>query len=329
MSAAPSGTLSPNPALPERNLGRDSNPWHDATLDGALTDPAGNASTPAQIRAGLDALPDIAQAASGAADSAAAASAAVGNHAAQTTAAHGGIVSTTDPRLSDARAPTAHNHDDAYDATGSAAAARAAHEAAHNHTLLHAHNNATALASLTPIIAGKMLVVNPSGTGYEEEDVPASGATREYNAMSCATVGTGWAVTAPAYIDTVGGDIVRVFDDATERGIGIGEMLIGAGKTQLTLTIIWAAGTAPSTTESIAVKLYTKKYAAAWDSGIVLNSLSCADANPHTFSQTISLATLGLSAGDCVQCEITRAVGDAADTLVGNAHVALIRIEVS
>lgn len=165
-------------------------------------------------------------------------------------------------------------------------------------------------------------------TAFVAAALAARSIAHEYTARSLETVGADWAVTTPAYIDTVAGLAVRVFADSAESGVGCGPWTIPTGKTQLTITANWAAATSPGSTAGAVYRLHSRTLGGTWDAGTVLATWSTADAAYHEAAQTITLATLGYTAGDTRQFELVRVTAHASDTLTGNALLATLRIEV-
>ena len=132
-----------------------------------------------------------------------------------------------------------------------------------------------------------------------------------------------WPVSTPAELnaDTLLSTLtVHRFDDSTEEGVGLGEYIIPAGATTLTLVFEHRGQSAGG--GIVVPKLYWQShgddavYGAA--SSQLLTGLTIpASTNWRITSETVTLATLGLSAGEVVQLELTRG-GLAGDTLSGD-----------
>ncbi len=123
-----------------------------------------------------------------------------------------------------------------------------------------------------------------------------------------------WAVNAlaPAAADTVNPSIaVRRFDDFNEEGVGF-SAYTPSGTTSLTLTFFYRAQTAPGAASTVQTQLYRRPQdpnaaVPAWSSALALTPLSVpANAFFQESSQTILLSTLGLSADQWVEYELTR-----------------------
>lgn len=139
-----------------------------------------------------------------------------------------------------------------------------------------------------------------------------------------------WAINAlaPVSADTVNSAIpVRRFDDTAEEGVGF-IFTIPTGTTNITFNFKTRAQTAPGSTQAIVFTYYTRTISdnaaiTAWSSAVNFTALSIpTNANFQYDTQTISLATLGLTAGNLVQFEITRRGTQAGDTLTGDADLA-------
>jgi hypothetical protein len=146
-----------------------------------------------------------------------------------------------------------------------------------------------------------------------------------------------WAITttSPASADTVNSSlIVRRFDDTAEEGVGILTM-IPSGVTNLTFTIKGRAQTAPASSKGVIMRLYTRQIpdgsaVTSWSSALQMSTLTVtADTNFHYFTQTISLSTLGLTAGRETQLELTRYGASASDTLVGDFDLLSLEVDFS
>lgn len=135
-----------------------------------------------------------------------------------------------------------------------------------------------------------------------------------------------WAVDslAPAYRETGNSAlIVRRFDDTTEEGVG-GAFTIPPGAVSVVLYFKSRAHSTPGGTVGVQPTLYHRSVpdnatVTSWSSALNLTVLSF---TTNTFfqydTQTISLATLGWSAGQFVQFELTRRGTQGGDTLSGD-----------
>lgn len=134
-----------------------------------------------------------------------------------------------------------------------------------------------------------------------------------------------WAVnaSAPAIADSVNSALlVRAFDDTAEEGVGC-TVQIPPGVSNLTLTIVGRAATAPATSKVVVPRLFGRKIninaaLSSW-TGLVLNSFNVPNnAYFQTYSQTIPLSSLGCTEGSAAQFEFTRQGSNASDNLVGD-----------
>lgn len=135
-----------------------------------------------------------------------------------------------------------------------------------------------------------------------------------------------WTVNAlaPAVADSNNNGLtVRLFDDTTEQGVGFG-IRIPATATNIVFDFISRAETAPGAVRTVGVKLYNRGVpdnaaVEAWSSGEVLNDVSIpASEFFQVDSQTITLATLGVTAGEFTEFELTRINPVAGTELVGD-----------
>jgi hypothetical protein len=104
---------------------------------------------------------------------------------------------------------------------------------------------------------------------------------------------------------------VRSFSNTTEQGVGF-LLSVPTGATTMTIKIRGRATTAPGATSNVQPRVYARllpnnSTVGAWASGVNLSTISIpTNANFQYFTQTISLATLGLTAGNLYQIEMTR-----------------------
>ncbi|MGB7569591.1 MAG: DUF2793 domain-containing protein [Chitinivibrionales bacterium] len=143
-----------------------------------------------------------------------------------------------------------------------------------------------------------------------------------------------WAVNAlaPASPDTVKNALtVRPFDDTAEEGIGF-ILDIPVGATNIVISPKARAETAPGTSKVVILKVYNRDIpdnsaVGSWSAGTEMTSLTIpTNANFQYYSQTISLATLGLTAGRLTQFEITRNSPSSSDNLVGDFDLIELKI---
>ncbi len=136
-----------------------------------------------------------------------------------------------------------------------------------------------------------------------------------------------WAVNAlaPAVADgNNNGLTVRAFDDTTEEGIGfIARPPVGS--TDIVLKPVARAETGPPGARTVGLKLYQRGIPddaapEAWSAGTVLTDIDIPTTNEFVQydSQTISLASLGITAGEVTQFELTRVNPAGGTELVGD-----------
>lgn len=143
-----------------------------------------------------------------------------------------------------------------------------------------------------------------------------------------------WAVNAlaPVTPDTANASLnVRAFDGTAEEGVGC-TIYIPPTASSLTVTLMAKAATAPSTAKSAMLNLYRRlvpigSAVPAWSSAFALNAMAV-PTNVHyqSYAQTISLATLGMLAGQTYQLELTRNGASASDTLAGDLQLLQLTI---
>lgn len=117
--------------------------------------------------------------------------------------------------------------------------------------------------------------------------------------------------------------VTRRFADSAEQGAGF-DLPIPALATSLTLSLVWRAQTAPGGAVGVQPALYRRQIPSnaalpAWSAALLLTVLAVpTNTNWQYSSQTIPLATLGLTAGLNAFFELTRQPAAAGDTLVGD-----------
>lgn len=144
-----------------------------------------------------------------------------------------------------------------------------------------------------------------------------------------------WAVNAlaPAIVDSNDNNkIVRAFDDITEEGVGW-VIRIPLAVTNIILKFVSRAETAPPATRTVGLKLYQQgnpdnAVPDAWDAGTVLTDIDIpTNENFQYDSQTLTLVSLGLVAGEVTHFELTRVNPAGGTELVGDWN--LLELEVS
>ena len=117
--------------------------------------------------------------------------------------------------------------------------------------------------------------------------------------------------------------LVLGFDDATSEGLKFGTT-IPTGVTSINFRYTSKPRTAPAGAVAVNTALYTRRFAdnvaaGAWSAAVNLGTLAfAANLNMRLHTQTVTLATLGVVAGEFVDFELIRRGADASDTLVGD-----------
>lgn len=139
-------------------------------------------------------------------------------------------------------------------------------------------------------------------------------------------VNADWKVNAlaPMAIDSNNAALeVRLFDDTTEEGIGF-QTLVPVGITKLVLELKSRAETAPGAARTVGSKLYNRAIpdngaVGTWSVGTVLNDVDIPASEYFQYDvQEILLSTLGITAGEEVQFELTRVNPVGGTELVGD-----------
>lgn len=146
-----------------------------------------------------------------------------------------------------------------------------------------------------------------------------------------------WAVnsTAPLISDPANLSLtVKSFDDTLEEGAGA-TVYVPPTATNLQLSITHKCSTAPASVKSVILRLYDRTIPIgsaipAWGAATQLNAVSIpTNTFYQTFIQTLTLASLGITAGSIVQLELTRHGANANDTLVGDWHLLNLTVSFS
>ena len=140
-------------------------------------------------------------------------------------------------------------------------------------------------------------------------------------------VNADWIVNAlaPAVADSNNNGLtVRAFDDTTEEGVGF-ILEIPAGATNLILKVKGRAETGPPAARTVGLKLYQRGIpdnaaVEAWSAGLALTDVDIPTTTElfQYDEQTITLASLGIAAGEVTQFEFTRVNPAGGTELVGD-----------
>jgi hypothetical protein len=143
-----------------------------------------------------------------------------------------------------------------------------------------------------------------------------------------------WTVNAlaPAEADSNNNGLtVRRFDDTTEEGVGF-ELRVPTGVTNIVIDLVSRAETAPPAVRTVGPKLYNRGIpdnaaVEAWSAGLALTDIDIPTNEFFQYdSQTITLASLGITAGELTQFELTRVAPGAGVNLVGDWALKLIQV---
>jgi hypothetical protein len=146
-----------------------------------------------------------------------------------------------------------------------------------------------------------------------------------------------WAINAlaPASSDTANNAlVVRRFDDTIEEGVGF-QIFVPTGTTNIIFSWQARAQTAPGSSQTVICRLYNRQIpnnaaVTAWSAALQLTTLTVpTNTNFQYYSQTISLATLGITANRLCQFEFTRQGSNGSDTLVGDFNLVNFFVEFS
>ena len=150
-------------------------------------------------------------------------------------------------------------------------------------------------------------------------------------------VNSDWAVNAlaPASADTNNNGLtVRRFDDTTEEGVGA-TVFIPSGVTNIIFRFRSRAETAPGAAATVGVQVYEREMpdngaVTAWSAGTQLTDIDIpTNENFQYDEQTLTLASLGLTAGNVHQFEWTRVNPTGGTELTGDWTLLAIEIDFS
>lgn len=143
-----------------------------------------------------------------------------------------------------------------------------------------------------------------------------------------------WVVNAFAApgADSNDNDIgIRAFDDTIEEGVGFSES-VPAGKTNIVLKFKSRAQTAGGAARTVGLKFYNRGFPdnavpEAWSAGLVLIDVDIPNNVFYQYDeQTITLASLGITAGEMTHFELTRINPTGGTELVGDWNLALLEV---
>lgn len=146
-----------------------------------------------------------------------------------------------------------------------------------------------------------------------------------------------WTVNslAPANQDSLNNAlVVRAFDDTTEEGVGF-SVDIPTGVTNITFNFKSRAQTAPGAARTVGLNIYRRAIpnngaVSAWSAATQLTDIDIpTNTNFQYDSQTLTLASLGLTAGQLHQFELTRVNPTGGTELVGDWNLLLLEVSFS
>jgi len=127
---------------------------------------------------------------------------------------------------------------------------------------------------------------------------------------------------------------IRAFEDSMEDGVGF-TILIPNGVTNIKLDYVARADSAPGGVRTVGLKLYERgipnnSAVDSWSAGTVLSDIDIpTNENFQYDTQTLTLATLGLTAGQVHQFELTRIAPTAGTNLTGKWDLLSLKISFS
>jgi len=188
---------------------------------------------------------------------------------------------------------------------------------------------------------GSGVTVTDEGGGQAKVDIPGGGSglpSYSYDAITLdSPINSDWAVNAlaPAVADSNNAGLTaRRFDDTAEEGVGL-QLEIPSTASNIIFKFKSRAETAPGAARTVGLKMYERGLpnngaVDAWSSGLALNDIDIPASELWQYdSQTIPLATLGLTAGQMHQFELTRVNPQAGTELSGDWTLLQIMVEFS
>jgi hypothetical protein len=145
---------------------------------------------------------------------------------------------------------------------------------------------------------------------------------------------TEWSISIAAALaaDTVNPAVlIRRFDDTTQEGVGW-SVHIPTGVTQVTFTFMAKALTSPAATRTVGLALKKREVPhntslGAWSSSTLTDLSFPTNVTFQSSNQTVTLATLGLTAGSIYQLEMVRQNPSAGTNLTGDLGLFMLKAE--
>jgi hypothetical protein len=125
---------------------------------------------------------------------------------------------------------------------------------------------------------------------------------------------------------------VRLFDDTDEEGIGL-QVTVPPLSTSMIVKLVSRAETAPAGARTVGIKLYQRGLpdngaVESWSSGTALDDVDIPTNEYWQYDeQTISLSSLGVTAGEFTQFELTRVNPQAGTELSGDWALLRVALE--
>ena len=143
-----------------------------------------------------------------------------------------------------------------------------------------------------------------------------------------------WAVNAlaPAAADSNNSGLtVRLFDDTAEEGVGF-IVEVPAGATNIVFDFVARAETAPGAVNTVGLDIYNRGIpnnaaVQAWSASTALTDISIpTNEFFQEDTQSVTLATLGVTAGETTQFELVRTLPGAGTDLTGDWDLLLVKV---
>jgi len=197
-----------------------------------------------------------------------------------------------------------------------------------------------AVASKATPASADVLLIEDSAASYAKKKITINSIKglptfQFYADQFMAPWNANWAVNnlAPAALDTVNAAlIVRRFDDSIVEGVGF-MVRVPSNATSINFVIQGRAQTAPGGSQGVVAGLYRRlipnnSAVGAWSAIYNFTTLTIpTNTNFQTSSQNVTLATLGLTAGETYQFEFVRNATSGSDTLSGDWNLLLLGLE--
>jgi hypothetical protein len=189
----------------------------------------------------------------------------------------------------------------------------------------------SAIAEKTSPVGDDWLVIEDSAASNAKKKVKVSSLPAgvvTYTAIDFLSPNNAdWAVNALAPLgadSNNAGLSVRLFDDTVEEGVGTRWHRVPTWATSVNFKFVSRGETAPAGARTLAPKVYNRNIpdnaaVGSWSAGVTLNDIDIpTNENFQYDEQTVTLATLGVTAGELVQFQVTRVDPSAGTELSGD-----------